>query len=349
MLFTQRISTKQLGHRLGMALEAGVDLRTVLAREADRATGPLRSRLLSIRDDVAQGASLTNALANTQDYFPELMHELVQVGEESGHLDGVFSKLSENCNEQLALRRQFLGAISWPCFQLLMAICVIGGLIWGMGILRSLPGNSNLDILGFGLYGNPGLFKYLTFLILVGAGLALVIRAIQRGALWIRPLQYFLLNMPGVGRAMQTLALSRLAWTLHLTMDAGMDLRRSLKLSLQSTRNLCFIDQIPTLDRLVMAGNSLQDSFRQLDGYPVEFLDTLAVAEDSGRLVETLGILARQYQERAKNAVALLTNVAGILVWLGIASIIIFMIFRVFGFYLHINDDALKSANQGHF
>ncbi len=350
MLFSPRISSKALGqlcHRLSMALEAGIDLRTVLAREAERAYGGLHRHLLQVRDDIDHGETLSAALSACGGYFPLLVCELVRVGEESGHVDAIFAQLAEHYQGQVALRRQFLRTISGPLIQLTLAVLVIGGLIWFMGILRELTGNRTLDILGFGLVGNPGLLIYTAIVGGAVALLALVIRATSRGALWMRPVQYLVMKLPGVGEPVRTLALARMAWSLHLTMDAGMNLRRSLELSLRSTQNACFIDQVPAIDAAILRGSTLHEAFRDAGGYPPEFLDSLAVAEESGKLVETMAILSRQYRERAAMAISVLTTIAGWIVWATIAALIIMMIFRVFSFYVNMLNSAINATNKG--
>jgi len=50
-MFAPRIRTKPLAElcrRSGMALEAGIDARTVWAREAERARGAMQRKLLSV-------------------------------------------------------------------------------------------------------------------------------------------------------------------------------------------------------------------------------------------------------------------------------------------------------------
>ncbi len=102
-----------------------------------------------------------------------------------------------------------------------------------------------------------------------------------------------------------------------------------------------YIDQIPTIEREVSKGNSIHEAFCRAGGYPVEFLDTLAVGEQTGKIVELMGLLARQYQERARSALATLTMLAGWVVWAAIAALLIALIFRVFSFYLGAINGAL--------
>ena len=98
----------------------------------------------------------------------------------------------------------------------------------------------------------------------------------------------------------------------------------------------------PRIDAAIGAGNSVYDTFAAAGGYPHEFLDALAVGEQSGRIVESMAVLSRQYQDRAAPRWPRLTTLAGFAVWALIAALIIALIFRLFGFYLNTINDAMK-------
>ncbi len=341
--FSARMNARQLVgfcRRLSTSLEAGIDVRTAWSREAGRAGGAMRRHLQTVSNGIDHGDSLADALAHTDDFFPVLFREMVGLGEESGHLDLVLARLADHYQNQIDMRRAFLASILWPIVQLAIAITVVGGLIWFTAVLRDLTNNPNLDLLGLGLVGTPGLTVYLAIVGGAFVAFALLVRAMNRGTIWVQPIQLLVLQLPLIGKPLQTLALSRLAWSLHITLFAGMDLRRALKLSLRSTHNARYTGQIPAIDSEIVQGNTIYQAFCRAGGYPVEFLDTIAVGEDSGRLVESLAILARQYHERARAAVAVLTMAGGWLVWAGVAAIIITIVVRLFSFYIGILNDA---------
>jgi len=344
MMLSPRISLRKLADlsgRLATALEAGIDARTVWAREAERATGSLRSRLATVSDSINQGEKLSEGLAATEDYFPPLFRQLAEVGELTGHESEVFHQLAEHYRNQLTLRRNFLASITWPVTELVLAVLIIGLLIWIMGWINQTTG-AGIDPLGFGLTGNSGLAIYIAFLAVVGLLIFFAVQAMRRGLVWTRPIQRGLLQIPVLGEALQTLSLARLAWSMHLTLHAGVELRRAIRLSLESTRNARYTDQIPQIDAEIVQGNSLYEAFCRTGGYPTEFLDALAVSEQSGRVVESMALLSRQYEERARLALATLTMLAGYAVWAAIALLIITMIFRLFSFYV----GALNSAGR---
>ncbi len=338
-LFSPQVDTKSLAdlcHRLSMAFEAGIDARTIWAREAERARGQFRQHLSTISDAVNHGEAMADALGQTGDFFPALFREMVGLGEQTGHVDAVLAQLADHYQNQLTLRRNFWASITWPLVQLGIAVMVVGLLIWVQGMI-------GVDILGFGLVGDRGLEIYTMFLAAVGAGLFLLLRAVSRGLVWTAPIQRIVLQLPGIGKPLQTVAVARLAWAMHVTLDAGMEVRLALRLSLRSTHNARYIDQIPAIVSEISAGSSIYEAFRRAGGYPLEFLDTLAVGEQSGKIGESMKVLARQYQERARAALATLTMAAGWVVWAVIAALLIALIFRVFSFYL----GAINQAARG--
>ncbi len=336
MPFTSRLGLKRLAglcRRLATALGAGIEVRTVWAREAERASGRAARQLHVVSRAINRGDSLADAMAATGSFFPPMFRELAEVGERTGHLAEVFAQLAEHYENQARLRRNFLAAITWPMTELLLAVVIVGLLIWVMGIIQKTTG-SRVDPLGLNLIGNSGLLIYAAFLTVAGLAVFAIIQAARGSIARFGPIQRALLRLPVLGKALETLALARLAWSMHLTLNTGMDVRAALKLSLRSTRNARFTGQIPQIDAEIGRGNSIYEAFYNTGSYPTEFLDAVAVGHESGKLVESMGRLSGEYQDRARTALATLTKLAGVAVWVLIASIIIALIFRLAMFYI---------------
>lgn len=340
-----RIKLKALAglcRRLATALEAGIDIRKVWSREANAARGSARQVYSQISMAVDTGSSLGEAVGATGTYFPVLFKELVVVGEVSGHQAEVFKQLAENYEYQVVMRRQFLGAIAWPLIQLGLALSIVGFLIWVMGFIGQMTGNKPIDLLGLGLLGNEGLAIYLAILAAIGVAAYLLFQALRRGVFWTRPLQLFVMRLPKLGRALEILALARFAWSLHITLEAGMPLERALKLALASTHHVTYTSQAEDIWLSIRGGDDLSTALERPGIFPLDFLDTVQVGEQSGKLSESLGLLSRQYQEEARSALAVLTHLAGFAVWCLVAGLIIAIIFRMFSFYLGALHDAAK-------
>jgi len=343
-MFESRISTKNLAilcRRLSLSLGAGVDVRTVWARESLGLRGPAHQRFAEVSDSVAQGDSISAGIAGTGNYFPVFFRELVKVGEQTGHLPEVFHRLAEHYETQLQLRRRLATALTWPVIELFLAQGVIGLLILVMGWIPK-SGKDQIDILGFGLVGSNGLMIYLMILAAFWFGVFMAVRAASRGALWVAPLQRALMKVPKLGKAFETIAMARLSWAMHVTLNSGMDLRAALKLALDSTQNVLYTQHTSRILKAIQMGDEVHEALAATHAFPQHFVDIVQIGEQSGRLVESLATASVQYQQEAKSAMQVLTVLLGLAVTALIAGIIIFMIFRVAGFYIGVINDAAK-------
>jgi type IV pilus assembly protein PilC len=144
-----------------------------------------------------------------------------------------------------------------------------------------------------------------------------------------------MIHLPYVGTCLEKLALARMAWALHLTMNVAMDMRRLVPLALRATQNDYYIRHTDEVVAAVGGGKSLTQALAQTGAFPSDFLDTLAVGEESGQIVEAMDRLADRYEEETESAIRLLAVVAGMAVFLVMAGLMVFLIFRLAGFYFN--------------
>src|SRR5882757_10317925 len=199
MLFEPQLSNKSLAemcHRLSIETDSGIDIRRTWQRETDITRGRIQPYIARVRDAIARGDTLADALASTGRVFPPLFLEMARVGEQTGTLAKVFSRLETHYRRQVRAERIFLGAIAWPMFELAFAILIVGGLIWILGVIAQRNNGQPIDILGFGLIGTRGLIIYTSFITVIGMCVTGVVIAVKRGMLWTRPLQRAVYRLP---------------------------------------------------------------------------------------------------------------------------------------------------------
>lgn len=346
MLFSARARHRDLAplcRRLGIGLESGLDIRKVLKREAEgRAAPALRRRLKDVSDRVSAGDSLAEALDAAGDFFPTLMRELVRVGEQTGHLDGIFLHLADHYEYQVKLRREFVSSISWPITQLGMALGVIGIVIYvsGMVNMKDLKGK-DVDFLGLGLRGGDGVVTYFIVLGCLVATVFGLVHLMRRGVFWLRPVQRLVMRTPMLGTALETLAIARFAWTMHMTGESGMSLKQALPLCLAATQNDRYTQHTEAMLISVRRGDTLTETLAATEAFPDRFLDVFDVGERSGRLPETMKQLTEQYQDEARGAVKVLMQIASWLVSLTVMGIVAYFIFRIAMTYIGVIHSAL--------
>jgi type IV pilus assembly protein PilC len=344
------ISTRaltQLCHRVAAAVRSGVDARRLWETEERHATGPLKSAIAAIRRQVAAGGTVAEGMQASSGYFPPMFVHLVAVGEHTGKLDEVLQRLAQHYEHLAGLRRTFWFGIAWPLIELAMAVLVIGLLILITGIIGSAQGGEAPDVLGWGLTGARGAITWFLLCGLVAGAIALAAHALIRG--WLGPQPVLAaMRIPVLGKCLESLALSRMTWSLALALDAGMDAQRAVTLAVAAAQNPYYESSLPRVASAIRANQQFYESFAAGGVFPEEFVQQVEVAEMAGTTSESLLRLAREYEERARTSMRVLTGIATAGVMFVIFGVIIFAIFSLFiNAYLKPIQDALEMSSTG--
>jgi type II secretory pathway component PulF len=334
-------SLAQFCQRVGTALHAGIDVRRIMDSEVHRGSPRQRDVMRQLQEQIAAGESLASALAHSNGYFPPLLPEMVAVGERTGRLEEVFIRLGEHYQHLLSLRRTFLIGIAWPLIELGLALFVVGLLIWILGAIGAEWDGKPLSVMG--LHGTSGLLIYVGILGAIACACGLTVTAVRRGWIDLDPLYRLLMNVPGIGTGLRTMAMSRLTWSLALATDSDLDIKRAVELGVRSTQNSYYTSHLEKMVRRLQEGETLHTAFRAAGVYPTEFLDALETGETAGQVSEMMANLAEQYEDRTRTFCKLLAVVAGVAVLLLVFGIIIFFIFQLAQLYLMPIYDTLDS------
>lgn len=332
-MFASRIPLKTLAvlcKSLATMLHSGVALLKTL-EIASRKTGNTRCRqkIADVRLEVQQGTDIAQALREQHGYFPELMTDMVSVGEQAGALPEVLDGLAAHYENIVRLRRMLIGLITFPALQLVAAILVVALVIFILGIVgaSAAPGQKPNDILGLGLMGTSGalIWLALTFgsIFAVIGGYYLIATVFRQQ----RFLDGMLMKIPVLGSCMRSFAIARFSWALALTQQTGMPIARSLELSFRATGNGAFVGASPSVCDSVLNGSELSQALDEARLFPEEYLSLVQVAEASGTVPETLQRLSPQFEDQARRSLSALAVMLGWLVWSVVAVFIIFIIF----------------------
>lgn len=344
MLFSPRISKSnliQLCRRVGNQLHAGVDIRRVWLREAERASGSMKHVMESICESIDEGHQMHEAINLTGEYFPKLFRQMIHLGDTTGHLDMIFLDLADQYEHQMELRRAFLASIAWPMIELGIAILVIGAFIFVMGMIPQVEGRT-IDPLGLGLAGTQGVIDYFLIIGTIIMGCWVTYLLWSRGRLGFLPIDRVIMKIPGVGKQIRTLCLARMAWALGLTVGGGMDIRNAMRLSLEATHNRYYSQYADQIDKELLQGDEVSEILRRTQRFPHDFLDVVETGEISGTLSESMTKLSELYFQKARDAMKVLAIMGGLLVTMMVFGIIIMAIFKLAMFYLGTINDALE-------
>jgi len=259
---------------------------------------------------------------------------MVELGEQTGKMDTVFTRLADHYEHIAELRRNFLIGILWPAIQFVFAVLLVGFLIWIFGWITERNEGEMVDPLGFGLVGARGLAIYFGGIGFLAANVLLVALAFKQG--WLgAPIARVLLALPVIGKCLRMNALARMAWTLSLALESGSDARRALRLSLRSSQLAYYEETADQADAVILRGGEFHEALVPFAAGGSNDVFARAVAE-------SLDVVSRDYSERAKLANKLLTTAATIAIGAAVAVFVVFLIFRLFFFYLGMIEDALQ-------
>jgi type IV pilus assembly protein PilC len=348
MIFASRVPLKTLAivsRSLATMLESGIQIRKAISIASKQAMhAPTKKVLGQVSDAIQGGSDISQALKEHGNFFPVLFVEMVTMAEESGSLPEVLKHLAEHYEANIRMKKELIGQLIWPVFQLVAAIFVIAILILILGMIGESTGNNDMSFLVFGLSGTTGAMIWLTGTFGTFAGLFGVWLLIQKAAQAKAVVDPLLLVVPVLGRCMRSFAIARFSWSFYLTQQSGMPVTRSLKGSLKATGNGAFIAQTPFITSAVMEGSSLTDSLAESRLFTEEFIEMVSVAEESGTVPEALHRLSPQFEEDARRAMKTLTRMISAVVWLFVAGFIIFFVFRFMLWYVGQINNALEGT-----
>lgn len=337
----------QLCHRVGTAIKSGVDARRIWETEERHASGPLRTAITGIREKIAEGGTIAEGMQATDGFFPPMFVQMVTIGEQTGELDEVLKRLGEHYEHLATMQRAFWTGIAWPLFELVFAVLIIGLVIFITGIIGAASGSGAPDVLGWGLVGTGGAISWFIFCGFVAGGIGLFVYALTHG--WLGPQPMLVaMRIPVLGKCLESLALSRLTWSLAIALDSGMDARRAAMLSIRSAQNPYYESSLAQVADSIRANRQFHESFADAGVFPSDFIQQVEVAEMAGATTESLLRLAKEYDERARSSMRVLTGIATALVTMLVFGIIIFAIVSLFyNAYFKPLNDILNATQNG--
>jgi type IV pilus assembly protein PilC len=321
---------RSLRHYLG----AGLSLVDAFRHQAKSGAARVRPVAGRIASALERGDSLEETLQREQAVLPSLLLSLARVGEQTGMLAEVFADLEKYFLRQRKLWRQFVSQSAWPVTEFVLAVFVLAGLIFIMGILADVHGGQPLDPLGLGLAGPSGALIFLAVVWGGVGGLAVVYWLLTRRLGGAAAVEAFLLGVPALGPCLRALALARFCMALRLTTETGMSIVQAMRLSLTATGNAAFMARSEQIETDLRRGEEVTSALIKSGLFPEDFQHMIAIAEESGTLDQVLAHQAEHYQEESGRRLAALTSLAGYAVYGFVGLVIIIAIFRIASWYI---------------
>ena len=230
-------------------LRSGMQLNQALSTLAKRTTKPVvRVVLEEVRDEIVQGASLSDALAKHPRIFSKLYVNLVKAGEASGALDGVLERLTKHYEQAGEVREKVVTALIYP---LIVSLVGLGTIIFFMTVMvpkfaqmfkemhRTMPLPTRVLI----ALSDLALTFWWVPLVLI-AGAVFWYRRQMRTAPGRLKIDGWKLRLPLVGQVITIGAFAQFARTLATLMENGVPVLTALQIVEDTMTNQVIADEI---------------------------------------------------------------------------------------------------------
>ena len=301
--------------QLASLLQAGLPLAPSLEMLARTRTRDGLPRIAAgLAREIVGGQRFAAALARYPSQFGTLYRQLIEVGEASGALGTVLTRVAEHRERADAQWRKLCAALAYPVAVIVFALAISAALmVWVVPTFRqifdgfgaALPAPTRaLLALSSATSAWGGMFVAGTAVAGLGAR-----HALRRSPSLRYTAARHVLNAPLVGSALTRFAAARWCRSLATLLGAGVPLADAFATLERTAGHPVFEQATAQIAARVLRGARLADAMHAAGCFPDDVVQPIAVAEETGALDTMLADIAalceRQLDERLDALAAL--------------------------------------------
>lgn len=316
--------TRELANLLGGGVSLARAL-SLLKRESSNAAA--KSLWGEIHDDVVGGTSLADALAKHPREFSTVYVAMVRAGESGGFLDVVLQQIADFRTRETDLKGKVKAAMVYPVVLAVLSVIVVVFLL-SFFIPKFAPifdqFGGNLPALTQAIVAASDLVKGYGLYLLGGVVILVVLYTRWiRSDVGRRRMESFTLAVPVLGRVIAHFALVRFCRMLGTLVGAGVPLVSSLRTAREAIGNQTLADTVSYAIEQVQRGEALSKALSESPKlFPASVVETIAVAEETGRLDKELVRVAASYEGDLDRQLRMLVAIAEPVLLIVMASVI---------------------------
>jgi general secretion pathway protein F/type IV pilus assembly protein PilC len=291
--------------QLADLLHSGVPLlRSLEILEQQSSIATVAAVLQDVRQQVAEGNRLADAMRRHPRVFNDLALSMVRAGEEGGFLEDALKRISVFTAHQEDLKNRVVGAMAYPLFLLGACLLIVAGMLIFL-VPQFMPIFERLDERGELPVATVALLAVSRFL--QNYGLWLAVGLIAGGMSFARyvstdagrmVVDVWRLKMKGLGPIVRSLAISRFCRILGTLLKNGVPILHSLRIAKDATGNKVLTEAIAAAAENISAGKSLARPLAASGHFPREVVEMISVGEEANNLEQVLINIADNMEQR---------------------------------------------------
>lgn len=295
-------------NQLADLLRAGVPLLRSLDVLSRQNTSAVLSEVLrDVREDVASGETLADAMGKHPNAFSPLHVTMIRAGESGGFLEDVLARIAIFAEKQNELRNKVIGSMIYPCILLSAGITVVVLLmVFVVPELKKHIRPEAFNVLSHIVFGLSDFLSahfagLLAFLFMAAVGIYAYGRT-QSGEAFFARLQ---LRLPLVGKIITMVSICRFCRILGTLLTNGVPILQALDIAKNSAGNQVMEERISEAADNVQRGEALSAPLGKSGLFPPDIIDMMAVAEESNNLDRVLVQIADTNEARTSGQIDL--------------------------------------------
>ncbi len=303
-----------LSRQLATMLQSGVPMvQSFEILSGGQKNPKMRNMLIGVRDSIAGGSSLSEAMAQYPVQFDALFRNLTRAGESAGVLDTVLDTVATYKERTEALKGKIKKALFYPAAVMAVAILVSSVLlIYVVPQFEDVFKGFGADLPAFTqMIVNASRFLTAWWWLILGAVVGAVfafIAAYKRSQALERTVDRLLLKLPVIGQILHQSAIARYSRTLALTFKAGVPLVEALETVAGATGSIIYNEAVMRIRDDVSVGYQLNVAMTQVNIFPHMVVQMTAIGEEAGALDTMLLKVAEFYEREVENSVDALAS-----------------------------------------
>jgi general secretion pathway protein F/type IV pilus assembly protein PilC len=304
---------------LSSYLNSGMTILTAIKLLENQHEGEKKyvSFLNSLKTMIDEGKSLFNALQAQKVYaLPDFFLQSLNVAGQSGKMVEVLTNMADFFSTQTKVKKQVKGAMIYPSVILVVAILIIAFLLVSVvpqitqifeDTDQVLPQVTQVVV----ATSNFLIANYLYILIGLIASIILFKLAYAKVEAFHKLIDGLLLKVPLIGNLIQNHELGRFSYILSLMLSSGVAYAQAVKLAKATFANYQLSDLFNKASIKVEEGNKLSNSLQMVNSVRLKrnFMQTLALGEESSEVAEVLSNTSRLYAEENDDKLKILLSV----------------------------------------
>lgn len=264
----------------------------------------LKRTLEILITEVSRGSSLSNAMKASEGALPDLLVNLVAVGEQSGNLDMVLNNMAEYYERENFIRKKVASAAVYPV--ILTGVLILLVVFFIHFILPEITGLFNesggqLPLITRIVIGTADfLARFFWLIALIAGGLVMLYLRTARIPKYRLRIDSFKLRLPLLGRNINNVITARFCRTLSLFLKASIPIVPILnsmeKILGNEVARLAIVDAREN----IIKGKGLAAAFKEEKFFDEMVIQMMTIGEETGQLDDLMEEIAGYYDKQVE-------------------------------------------------